>query len=276
MSTALDALCRETLATGSGSSVKLASNAFVRTTLLSLIQYPQLRFDAVARTSLILTLPTDPPIPVFPALPQGFPVNVSPVVDTTIGTTKSLREIRAPQQEYPLWDIELRFEELLDQTQNQVPFPPFAGIQEYEQLVQLWLMMYGQTNVFAFDSPWDNSRLNQVIGVGDGQTYIFTIYRTWGVGDVATQAPIGSINAITEVKVNGITVPPTHYYAIRNKLYFIGPNGQIYPPANAAIVTVTFSFYYLCKFVEDEQSFEEFSKNRWTVSSLKFRAVIWV
>ena len=34
------------------------------------------------------------PIPVFPTLPQGFPIKVVPTMDTVIGTTKSLREVR--------------------------------------------------------------------------------------------------------------------------------------------------------------------------------------
>ena len=214
-------------------------------------------------------------IPIFPTLPEGFPVKVSVVMDTTIGTTKSLREMRVAQQQYPIWDIELPFEELLDQTQNQSPYAPFVGLQQYMDLVQLWLMAYGQTNVFGFDCPWDDSRSNQLIGVGDGSSYVFDIYRTWGTGANATLAPVGLVNAVTQVQVNGITVPSSHYYIVRSKIYFIDKQGFVYPPGNGLDITITFSYYYLCRFTEDEQDFEEFSKDRWTVPSLKFRAVIW-
>jgi hypothetical protein len=214
-------------------------------------------------------------IPVFPTLPQGYPIKVSPVMDTTIGTTKSLQETRVLQQEYPLWDIEILFEELRDQTQNATPYAPFAGLQQYSQLVQTWLSMYGRTGVFAFDCPWDNSRASQVLGIGDGSTYEFAFVRTWGTGALSTTAPVGMVNTLISVTVGGVTVPSTQYYFSRNMLYFIGADGRVYPPANGAQIAATFSYYYLCRFVEDEQDFEEFAKNRWTVPSLKFRAVIW-
>ena len=218
------------------------------------------------------------PIPIFPPLPQGFPVKVSAVLDTTLATTKSLREIRVAQQQSPLWDIELLFEELRDQTQNQVPYQPFVlpiVYQEYEELVSTWLSMYGQTGVFAFDCPWDDSRSNQLIGVGDGQTYAFSICRTWGLGAQATTAPVSLVNTVMAVMVNGIVVPSSRYYVNRNTLYFVDAKGFFYPPAAGLAVTMTFSYYYLCRFIEDEQDFEEFGKNRWTVPSLKFRAVLW-
>jgi hypothetical protein len=215
------------------------------------------------------------PIPVFPALPEGFPIKVSLVLDTTIGTTKSLREMRVAQQLYPLWDIEVLFQELRDQTQNQSPYGPFLGFMQYMELVQQWLMMYGQTGVFAFDCPWDDSRSNQIIGQGDGITTTFNIYRTWGTGANATAAPVGLVNNVTQVQVNGITVPTAHYSIGRDQIFFADAEGNSYPPGAGLDITMTFTFYYLCRFVEDQQDFEEFSKNRWTVPSLKFRAVIW-
>lgn len=231
-------------------------------------------------TYLVLTpnVPAIGPIAVFPFLPEGFPIKLSIVMDTVIGTTKSLREVRVAQQQVPLWDIEIPFEELRDKTQNQVPYQPFVypeNFIQFEELCQLWLSMYGQTNVFAFDAPWDNSRSDQFIGTGDGTSYIFPIYRTWGTGLTATLQPIGMVNEIFEVQVGGVTVPDTEYTAIRNKLYFVDANGINYPPEAGLPITMTFSFYYVCRFVEDEQDFEEFAKNRWKVPSLKFRAVIW-
>jgi hypothetical protein len=209
------------------------------------------------------------PIPIFPSVPQSFPIKLSLVMDTTIGTTKSLREMRVPNQPYPLWDIEVPFEELLDQTQNQAAYGPFAGTNNFEQLCQQWLMMYGQTGIFAFDAPWDDSRTDQPIATGDGVTTNFEVFRTWGTGSFVTVAPIGLINTITNVKVNGTIVSPTTYSHTRSYIDFVNP------PAAGATITMTFSFYYICRWVEDEQDFEEFAKNRWAVPSLKFRAVYW-
>jgi hypothetical protein len=218
------------------------------------------------------------PIPLFPDLPESFPVKLSIVMDTIIGATKSLREVRIAQQALPLWDIEIPFQELRDKTQNQEPFEPFVYptvYQQYEELVQNWLMMYGRTGVFGFNCPWDNSRADQQIAVGDAVTTTFTIVRSWGTGLTETLLPIGLIGEILEVRVNNAVVPPAHYTAVRNKIYFVDEMGIAYPPGLGDPITMTFTFYYLCRFTEDEQDFEEFSKNRWTVPSLKFRAVIW-
>lgn len=210
------------------------------------------------------------PIPVFPTLPESFPVKVSPVMDTITGTTKSLREMRVAQQQFPLWDIELCFEELRDQTQNQTPFSAFSGFTQFEALCQTWLMMYGQAGVFLFDAPWDDSRTGQQIGTGDGATTTFVIYRTWGTGSTAVALPVGCVNNIAQVQINGATVSSSTYSIVLNKITFTTP------PGNSLAITLTFSFYYLCRFVEDEQDYEEFMQNRWTVKSLKFRAVTWV
>lgn len=219
------------------------------------------------------------PIPIFPNLPESFPIKLSIVMDTVIGTTKSLREVRVAQQQLPLWDIEIPFQELRDKTQNQTSYQPFVyptEYQQFEELVQLWLMMYGRTGVFGFNCPWDNSRSEQQIASGDGVTYTFTIVRTWGSGLVATLLPIGLIGEVFDVKVNGVTANPYHYSVSRNEISFIDEYGTTYPPGNLEPITMTFMFYYLCRFTEDEQDFEEFSKNRWTVPSLKFRAVTWL
>jgi hypothetical protein len=235
-----------------------------------------LGFAALVRETLASAPPSPGPIPVFPTLPQGFPVKVDIVLDTIIGTTKSLREVRVAMQQFPLWDIELRFEELRDQTQNIISDSQFPGYTEYMRLVQLWLSMYGQANIFAFDCPWDDSRLDQLIGVGDGSTYKYTIVRTWGTGALATAAPVGLVNVITNVKIAGVATNTLHYKIDRNKIYFINTVTNIpEPPAIGANITMTFSYYYLCRFVADEQDWEEFAKNRYTVPSLKFRAVVW-
>lgn len=240
---------------------------------------PRISIVSVVRKALVaLQIPVVEPVPdlPFPELPYGFPVKVTIVWDTTIGTTKSLREMRVAQQQFPLWDIELVFPELRDQTQNIDLDQRMLGYTQYQRIVQLWLSMYGQTGVFKFDAPWDNSRKDQYIATGDGVSWHFPIFHTWGRGAQATLLQIGMINTVYAVYFNGVEVPASDYYIIRDTIYFNNPTcTNPRPPPNGTIVTMTFSFYYLCRFVEDEQDFEEFSKDRWTVPALKFRAIYW-
>lgn len=269
-----------------GANTKLNVDALIKKNLISAGASSSLRFSGLIKKTLVgvpAMPPTPPVIPVPPTPPvivnvpqTTFPVKLSAVMDTTIGTIKSGREMRGPNQQYPLWDIEIIFPELLDQTQNISPYAPNVGYTEYMQIVQQWIMAYGQGGLFLYTVPWDYSRENQLIGQGDGVTYGFQIYRTWGSGGTATIAPVSAVNTVTNVSVNGVTVPPAHYQIIRDKIWFIDALGFTYPPASGADITMTFSFYYLCRFVSDELETEEFAKNRYTIASFKFRAVLFV
>jgi hypothetical protein len=210
------------------------------------------------------------PIPVFPNIPVGFPVKVKPNFKTTIGTASSGREVRGANQILvALWEIDLLFEELRDQTQNQTPNAFFAGFTQFMQLCQLWLSLYGQFGLFYFTAPWDESRLLQFIANGDGQTVKFTAIRTWGIGAAQITEPVGGINTIIEVRVDNVIINPLVYSASGNELVFQTA------PAPGSVITMTFTYYYLCRFVEDKQDFEEFMQDRWTLKSLKFRSVYW-
>lgn len=233
-----------------------------------------LLIDGLVREILGSTPPGSGPIPLFPALPYGFPVKVTPMMATIIGTNPSARETRRNMQDVALWEIEILFEELRDQTQNVVPDSNFLGFTQYMQLVQLWLTMYGQGGQFAFDAPWDNSREDQVIATGDGFTNVFTIVRTWGQDPNSITEPVGLTNEVFDVSWDGVTVNPADYQIIRNKIYFI-VGGLPFPPPVDTVVTMTFSYYYVCRFIENNQDFEEFSLGRWTVPSLKFQSLYW-
>jgi hypothetical protein len=223
-------------------------------------------FDTLAIEVLVSDFAVSP-IPVFPALPWDFPIVFTPNFKTIIGKGPSDREVRLNNQVYALWDIELTFPQLKDQTQNQTPYEPFDGFTQYQQLCQLWLSMYGKAGIFYFLAPWDNSRANQPIGTGDGATTTFTVYRTWGQPPASITEPVGGVQAVISVTVGG--TPVSGYSFSRNKITFSTP------PANGEAIVMTFSFYYLCKFMANEQDYEEFSKDRWTVKSLKFRSIIW-
>jgi len=202
-------------------------------------------------------------------LPYGFPIKIRPTFKTTIGVVSSGREVRWGNQTQGLWEIELLFEVLRDQTQNQTVYSENANITNYMQLCQFFLMNYGQLGVFLFDAFWDNSRTAQPIGTGDGVTTEFTAIRTWGVSGGYLNEYVGAINNITEVTLDGNMTGTDTYTFSGNTLIFNTP------PANDVAIAMTFSFYYLCSFITDAQDFEEFYKNIWQVGSLKFRSIPW-
>ena len=265
----VDNVMRSVLVSGTG---QLIADNVMRSVLVQ--NTATLLVDGVMRQVLVTNPPPLLPFPVFPALPYGFPVKVRPVMSTIVSVGPAGREARYPKQASALWEFDLTFEELRDQTQNQTLYNIFYGLLQYQQLVQHFLMMYGQGGMFAFDAPWDDSRANQPIGTGDGSTYVFPVYRTWGSTSAQLAELVGMVNTVTNVKVNGVTVNPAHYYINVNKLVFQDASGNLYPPANGAQITMTFSFYYVCQFVNDEQEFEMFGENRWSVKTLTIRSMI--
>lgn len=206
-------------------------------------------------------------IPVFPTLPVGFPVVVKPTFANISGSIPSGRSIRAPQQTLPIWEFELNFESLRDQTQNSQPFAPLAGFTDFTKLSQVFIANIGQYGKFLFDAWWDDSRLDQPIALGDGTSTRFLMVRTWGYGLIQFTEPVGSVNVITNVKINGTVQDPSTYFVTSNNVLVFRS-----APANGVTITSTFSYYYLCQFSEDMQDYSEFMKNRWT-AKIKFRSV---
>lgn len=273
-----DGLMRQVLV--SGTSV-MKFDGLVRQILVK--NTAALLIDGVMRQALVTNPPLTAPYPVFPgmseelsnALPVGFPIKVRPTMSTIVNIHPwSAREMRYAKQPYAVWEFDLTFEQLKDQTQNQIAYSLFIGLLQYQQLVQQFLMHYGKAGLFLFDAPWDDSRLDQLLGIGDGSTYIFTATRSWGHGTAQSTEPVGAINQVTNVKINGVTVNTAHYRIVRNKVIFQADDGTLFPPANGAVVTMTFSFYYLCRFVNNDLDFEMFFKNRWMVKTLTIRNVI--
>ena len=218
--------------------------------------------------SLPILLPgTIQTLPIFPAFPIGFPVTMTPTMATVKGGIKSGRDMRAPQQQIPVWEFEINFEELRDQTQNQVP-GYLAGFTEFMQLSQLFIGSVGQFGQFLFNAWWDDSRAGQEIAYGDGASTAFTITRTWGFGALQFTEPVGAVNTMISVQIAGVTQSPSSYYVSANNVL----NFTV-APAPGALITATFSFYYLCQFADDQHNYSEFYKDRWTVK-IKFKSVL--
>lgn len=209
-------------------------------------------------------------IPVLPNL-HGFSVHKKPTFSTIMRTPPSGREVGRFQAPVPLWEFELTYEVLRDQTQNQIPYANLAGFTEFQQITQVFVALGGQFARFYFNDISDNSRTGQLIGIGNGTNVSFRMLRTWGSGNLAYTEPVGGINQNQTVNVylNGVLQSPTSYgFDSTNK--FLVFNSA---PSNGVIITADFYFYYLCRFIEDKLDLEQFYYSRWSIKSFKFRSV---
>ncbi len=212
------------------------------------------------------------PTPIFPlGLRPGFSQALRPVFSTIVQTSVSGVETRSARQAYPLWEFELKFERLADQTQNQVPYTYYLNETELEQLCGLFLVCNGQYGRFYYSYPNDYSRSGQVLGTGDGITTDFTLVRTIGSGDLAFVEPVGGIDQTTgrapTVYLNGV-IQPFGWSIIDDRIVRFSS-----PPSSGVVVSADFYYYYFCRFIEDLVDFDMFYKCLWQVGALKFRSV---
>jgi len=199
-------------------------------------------------------------LPLAPGL--TWSVHVAPKFNTRVAGHVSGREIRTAWQQYAIYDLTLSFDVLHGD-----------ATQEIQTLMGFFLARQGQYDTFLLDlgAVTQNSADSYVTtgaqGIGDGTTTVFTLLRT--VGEAAE--PVGYVfNAdFTAVYVAGTLQDPDSYT-------FTSPNQLVFntAPANGAQITATFRYYFICRFATDQQDFEEFMTNLWSLHELKLTTVI--
>ena len=207
-------------------------------------------------------------LPVLPNL-NGFSVKKKPIFATGLMELMPGKELQVAQQAFPLWEFDLLYEVLRTTTNNAVDDGYFSEyFTQYEAILVVFLKAYGQGGYFLFDDLSDNSRTGQIIATADGVSKTFRIVRNWGTGGVSMTEPIGELNQNLSFQFydNGSPVSPT-----------VSDDGTeitfgTAPTANHTI-TGDFSFYYKCRFLEDNTQFEQFLSDRWENKALKFRSV---
>jgi hypothetical protein len=196
--------------------------------------------------------------PTFPSLPVGWSVHKKPTFRTLVADAASGREIRASLYQYPLWEFELTFEGLAADSSF-----PGLGAQSLQSLMGFFLQCQGQFGPFLYIDPSDNSATLQPVGSGDGATLSFIMPRTLG----GFAEPVGWVTSIANVYVNGVNQASGWSLTTPNALVFATA------PGVGAAITATFSYAFVCRFLEDVQDFEEFMQNLWALESLKFRSL---
>jgi len=198
-------------------------------------------------------------LPVFPQLPgQGWSVHKRPSFSTRTISHVSGREVRIPLYTQALYEFELTFDALAANGAW-----PGLGVNSLQSLMGLYLQCQGQYGTFLYTDPTDNAVTGQVIAVGDGATVSFPFQRALG-GAVETVSYVTGASSIT---VNDV--------ALRDGWSVMAPNSLTFTaaPASGAVVKADFTFAYECRFLDDQNDFENFMNGLWTVSSLKFRSV---
>lgn len=161
-----------------------------------------------------------------------------------------------PLWSYPRWAYQVGYSILRSDTVNL----------EWQALAAFYNQLYGSARVFQFADPDDGSVTDQSIGTGDGVTTAYPLVRTMtGAGSTTFVEPVFA-PTITNVKIAGT---PT-------VLYTLGTRGLVTfntPPTLGAALTWTGTFNWLCRFDEDNASFDKFMYQFWALKKITFTTI---
>ncbi len=197
--------------------------------------------------------------PSFPALAgQGWSVHKRPTFSTRVASHLSGREVRSPLFAATLYEFELTYDGLASNAAY-----PGLGANSLQSLMGLYLQCEGQYGTFLYIDPSDCTAAGQAIGTGDGATTSFTFLRALG-GYVE---PVSWVSAIANVYLNGVAQSSGWALSQPNTLSFTTA------PVSGAVISADFTYAFQCRFLDDQEDFENFMSGLWQVQSLKFRSV---
>jgi len=197
--------------------------------------------------------------PSFPALTgQGWSVHKRPTFSTRVASHVSGREVRSPLFAYTLYEFELTYDGLASNA-------AFLGLgaNSLQSLMGLYLQCEGQYGTFLYTDPSDCTAAGQAIAAGDGVTMSFTFLRALG----GLVEPVSWVSSVTNIYLNGIAQSSGWTLSQPNTLTFAAA------PASGAVISADFTYAFECRFLDDQEDFENFMSGLWQVQSLKFRSV---
>jgi len=195
----------------------------------------------------------------FPALPGlSWSVHKRPSFSTRVASHVSGREVRLPFYAVTLYEFELTIEGMDSSSAY-----PGLGVNSLQSLLGLYIKCQGQFGTFLYTDPTDNAVTGQAIATGDGSTTVFTFVRTLG----GATEPASWVTSVSNVYLNGVNQPSGWTLTTPNTLTFATA------PGNLVAITASFSYAFNCRFLDDQQDFENIMNGLWQVQSLKFRSV---
>jgi uncharacterized protein (TIGR02217 family) len=185
---------------------------------------------------------------VYPTL-EGLTWGVlkTPRFNTIIQASVSGKELRASTMAYPVYTFKLKYE--------------FLKLADLKVLMGFFNLRRGAWDNFLFSDPNDNNVIAQNIGTGNGSTTKFQLTRTYG----SFTEPVMNVNGTANIYVNGVLKTLGGDYTIDS----LGMITFASAPIAAASITWTGTYYFRCRFVNDESEFENFMYNLWSHGGLE-------
>jgi uncharacterized protein (TIGR02217 family) len=152
---------------------------------------------------------------------------------------------------------------------------------EFATLMGFYDQMKGGFDTFLYQDQDDYTVTGQGIAIGNGSQLYFPLIKSFGGYAEQVLAP----NVVTAVYFNGVaqTVGSVWNWCTWGGTAGNGGGavtwttaGYLYfgtAPANGVVITADFSYYYPCRFVDDQCEFEKFQAGCYAVKKMSFMSV---
>lgn len=196
---------------------------------------------------------------VFPSFGGlNFISKKKPFWATSVMTARSGRERRLQTWSYPKWSIELS----LDFIRN----PPTDS--DLQKLYAFFNNHAGSYQEFLWMDSEDKEYVNTTFGIGDGSSKTFRLLRPRSVGAHTYYEPVMAFYGDPVVRINGVVQSPG-VYTVANYGYIVFDTA----PANGAVLSSSGTFFYVCRFEEDELDTEQMMSRLWKSGSIELVSV---
>jgi uncharacterized protein (TIGR02217 family) len=182
-------------------------------------------------------------------------VDKAPIWSTRLAEAASGFERRVQETVYPRkWSITLSVEVLRDQ----------AGLDEAKNLLGFFNLRGGRFDSFLYADPDDNAVTDFQFGIRDGVATQFQLTRPIGTGSFAFLEPVQNVNALTNIKSNGVAIASPADYSISAT----GLVTLTAPGTAGHVLTWTGSYYWRVRFDEDRMPFSKMFQGLWALKKL--------
>ena len=199
----------------------------------------------------------------FPELPGlEWDLTKTPMFNTKIMQSVNGRELRASYQAVPKYQVSMSFAFLRES----------KGRKELQQLEGFFLERRGSFDSFLFKMPEDNEF--QCTFVGDGVQTSFQLYKQINT----TQIPLQHTQAEQ-------SEDPLMWDEVASKPMWSEPDDQMWllqfgittngllqmsiPLAAGESITISGTYYYRCRFADDEQQYTNFMSKLWKAGKVE-------
>lgn len=194
---------------------------------------------------------------VLPLLPgRSFLGNKTPLWKTEVQEALSGKEYRRRLWTYPRWRFSLSHEFIHHQITNS----------DLERLTAFYNSHSGSYQEFLFFDPEDNVALDEPLGPGNGVDSTFQLTRTVNSSGMSFMEPIRALYGNPQIKLDGVSTTA----------FTMGEYGRVTfssPPSLGVMVTWSGTFFFVCRFEEDELSISQLMSRLWSQDGLGFVSI---